>query len=66
MKLLNTLVVLVSIFSMAACTDNSDSKANGDHVWKDQTDSINKAREVEALMKKTVAEQRKSIEEQTK
>ncbi len=65
MKSLNTLVILASIFFMAACTDNNDSNVSGDHVWKDQTDSIDKAREVEALMEKATAEQSKSIEEQT-
>jgi PBP1b-binding outer membrane lipoprotein LpoB len=64
MKTLNALLLLVPILFIAACSDNSDGKASGNHVWKEQTETIDKAREVEALMLKTAEDQAKTIEEQ--
>ncbi len=64
MKSLNALIILISIPFMAACSDSSENKASGDHVWKEQTKTIDKAREVEAVMKKAAEDQAKSIEEQ--
>jgi hypothetical protein len=64
MKSLNALIVLFSIFFMAACSDNSENKTSGEHVWKEQTETIDKAKEVEAKMLKAAEDRAKSIEEQ--
>ena len=64
MKSLNALIILISILFTAACSDSSENKASGDHVWKEQTETIEKAKGVEALMKKTAEDRAKSIEEQ--
>lgn len=63
MKILNALILLVPVLFMAACSDNSENKASDDHVWKEQTETINKAKEVEAMMKKAAEDRAKSIEE---
>ena len=64
MKSLKLLLVLVSTLFIAACSDESDSKASSDHVWKEQTDTIDRAKEVEAMMLKSAEDRSKSIEEQ--
>ena len=65
MKSLKVLVVLVSTLFIAACSDESREKASSDHVWKEQTDTIDKAKDVEAMMLKSVEDRSQSMEEQT-
>ncbi len=55
--ILSTVILLVS-----ACSD--DDRESGDHVWKEQTQVLDKAKEVEGLLKDVSDEQRKIIEEQ--
>lgn len=64
MKSLKVLVLLVSTLFIAACSDENDNKASKDHVWKEQTDTIDKAKEVEAMMLKSAEDRSKSIDEQ--
>ncbi len=58
------LTVIILAFFLFGCSDNTDSKADADHVWKEQTDTIDKAKEVEAMMLKSAEDRAKSIEEQ--
>lgn len=59
------LIFLISIIPLlASCSDSSDNKASGDHVWKEQTDTIDKAKEVEAAIQKSFDLQKEAIEEQ--
>ena len=59
------LIFLISIIPfLASCTDSSDSKTSGDHVWKEQTDTIDKAKEAEAAIQKSFDLQKEAIEEQ--
>ena len=58
------LIIIILAFFLFGCSDNTDSKADGDHVWKEQTDTIDKAKEVEAMMLKSAEDRAKSIEEQ--
>jgi len=57
---------LISIYCLfaIACSDgnsnNTDSKK--EHVWKEQTDTINKAKEVEGMMLDSAEATRKAIE----
>jgi len=55
--ILSTVILLVS-----ACSD--DDRESGDNVWKEQTQVLDKAKEVEGLLKDVSDEQRKIIEEQ--
>ncbi len=64
--MMNTIikVFLISIIIfLSACSE--DKEASGDHVWKEQTDTIDKAKQVEAMMKDAAEKQKKAIEEQT-
>ena len=65
MKTLNTLILLASVLFITACSENSDGKASDDHVWKEQTDTIDKAKEVEGLLQDAAEQQRKIIDEQS-
>ncbi|MEE8234233.1 MAG: hypothetical protein V3R41_06105 [Gammaproteobacteria bacterium] len=60
---LATALVLVS-----ACSDDeqgsSERKLSGDHIWKEQTETIDKAKEVEKLLQDVAEKQRQAIETQ--
>ncbi len=57
-------VFLISmIIFLSACSE--DKETSGDHVWKEQTDTIDKAKQVEAMIMDTAEKQRKIVEEQT-
>ena len=49
---------------LCACSSGGESES-GDHVWKEQTDMIDKAQGVEDLLGDADAQQRQRIEEQT-
>ena len=55
--ILSAVLLLVS-----ACSD--DDRESGDHVWKEQTQVLDKAKEVEGLLKDVTDQQRKMIDEQ--
>lgn len=47
------LIALMAIMAMAACESEPDEGATkNEHVWKDQTGAIDKARDVEAILKR--------------
>lgn len=50
---------------MAGCSDD-DAEAKKEHVWKEQTDAINKAKAVEGVLQDSADAERKKIEDQTK
>jgi hypothetical protein len=53
-----------AILLVSACSD--DDRESGDHVWKEQTQVLDKAKEVDGLLKDVEDQQRKIIDEQTK
>lgn len=60
-------IVIVSLVCLiTACSDSDKAqKVEQDHVWKEQTDMINKAKDVEQLLKDSSAIQQQSLDEQT-
>jgi len=42
-----SLLMLVISLGLVACSDDNVDKVEGDHVWKQQTDMIDKAKAVE-------------------
>ena len=41
------------LIMLSACSSESDdAKTSEEHVWKEQTDAIDKAREVESILKR--------------
>ncbi len=56
-------VFLISmIIFLTACSE--DKETSGEHVWTEQTDTINKAKQVEAMIMDSAEKQKKAIEEQ--
>ena len=54
-------------FCFTACSsegDSNDVESKKDHVWKEQTDTIDKAKEVEGVIMESVDSTRNMIEEQ--
>ena len=53
-----------TLLLVSACSD--DDRESGDHVWKEQTQVLDKAKEVDGLLEDVADQQRKIIDEQTK
>ena len=67
--MIKKIILLVGIlFLISACSDDEsatpEKKLNGDHVWKEQTQTIDRAKEVEGMLQDAADEQRKVIDEQ--
>jgi hypothetical protein len=60
--LLRSLALLLGLLLLSAC---SDDREPGDHVWKEQTDAIQRAEDVNQLIMETDAERRRIIDEQS-
>ena len=41
--------IIVSCLILFGCSDESSNSSQKDHVWKEQTDTIDKAKEVEGM-----------------
>jgi len=52
-----------ALLLVSACSD--DDRESGDHVWKEQTQVLDKAKEVDGLLEDVADQQRKIIDEQT-
>ena len=52
------------LMSLAACSSDTDTAAD-EHVWEDQVEALDKAKEVEDMLKKAAAEQLENIQSQT-
>ena len=68
--MIKTVIILAAaLISFSACSDDeqgsSENKVSGDHVWKEQTQTIDKAKEVEGLLQDAAERQRQAIEAQT-
>lgn len=61
MKIILAIVLLFGIIGLGGCS--GESGGEGEHVWKEQTDTMDRAREAEEIMKKKAEEQRKAIDE---
>ena len=56
------LLLLTTILFVVGCSDNKVEK----HVWKEKTDTIEKAKEVEQLILDTSQQQRQRMDEQSR
>lgn len=63
MKQLMLLPIL--LLTLVACSthDEEVEKLEGNHVWKEQTNTIKQAREVEALANSLLEDQKKKMDE---
>lgn len=60
--MIRTVSLLLMIGFVVACSDEQPQVE--EHVWQEQTDMIDKAKDVEQLLNDTADLQRKAIEEQ--
>jgi len=58
-----SLLLLMSIL-INGCSDDNNPQKN-DHVWKEQTQAIEKAKAVEGLLQDSAEEQRRQIQDQS-
>lgn len=56
-------ILLASVLLLAACSDDQQDKG---HVWQEQTDTIQKAEDVNKLIMDTHEKQREAIEQQSR
>ncbi|RKZ97905.1 MAG: hypothetical protein DRQ46_03630 [Gammaproteobacteria bacterium] len=57
-------IVLMMIF-VVACSDESQ-QVEGNHVWKEQTDMIDKAHDIESMINNAAQQKQQEIDEQTR
>ena len=62
--MLRVLLFLCVLF-LSACSSGSGESTGSDHVWKSQTDALQKARETEQLLADEVARKKRNIEQQS-
>lgn len=68
MKTLAGLVTVGALFLFSGCGDNQDrnskEQVRKDHVWKDQVEMLDKAKELEDMALDSAEKRRKQIEDQ--
>lgn len=64
MKTIYICIFIIIALCNGACSD--DNRDSGRHVWKEQTDALKQAEQVEDQILKQAELQRKSIEQQTR
>ncbi|MEX2525548.1 MAG: hypothetical protein WD750_11370 [Gammaproteobacteria bacterium] len=59
MKSLSVFALIALLGMGVGCTSESESE----HVWKEQTDTMDRARQAEEMMQKKAEEQQKAVDE---
>ena len=66
MKKKNTLILLILVSSMAsmlvACSEDKNQE-NGEHVWKQQTDTLKSAKDMAKKMQENLNQQQQKLDE---
>ena len=66
-RILKTSALVLSIVLIQACSDKTENtSATGEHVWKAQTESLDKAQQVDQILQDATAAHKQTIEEQTR
>lgn len=60
MKKIANAALFVFLGMLAACSGEGGD--DGEHVWKEQTDTMDRARQAEEMMQKKAQEQQKAID----
>lgn len=56
---------VVCLLAVSVSCSDEQHPVDGDHVWKDQTDMIDKAKQVEQLVNDSALQQKQDIEQST-
>lgn len=59
------IVPVFCLFFLISCSSEENDRKPGDHVWKDQVEAIDRARETEKILEEAHKRQKKILEEQT-
>lgn len=63
--MIKTICIIVLTLFISACDDSDTPKKIGkDHIWKEQTDMIDKAKTAEQLVNDGATQQKQAIEQQ--
>jgi len=63
--LMRYLYVVLMILFTTACSDEQQ-QVEGNHVWKEQTEMIDKARDIESLINDAAQQKQQEIDDQTR
>ena len=63
-KLLSITILVTLVIS--ACSDEGKNHEEQEHVWKDQTEALDKAKAVEGIIQDSARAQEQQIQEDTK
>lgn len=63
-KAMKTLMTLIFLLGLAGCSGEDETAGKGDHVWKEQTDTIKKAEQVEGMVMDAAKAQRDAVDNQ--
>ena len=65
-EIIKIMLLMFSCSFFIACSSEGDSntEAKNDHVWKEQTDTIDKAKEVEGMLMDSAKNMQDAIENQ--
>lgn len=58
--------VVALVISCLIISCSNDDKQKGQHVWKDQTETIKQAHDVSDLMNKATEQQQKTLDDQNR
>ena len=61
---MSRLLILLTVCSSLVMTGCGDGQPQREHVWKEQTDTIDKAKDTEQMIKDAAARQRQALESQ--
>lgn len=64
-QILLSLIVSLLLYGCSDDNSNDSKEVKVDHVWKEQTDTINKAREVEGMIMDSADATKQAIDKQT-
>ena len=56
-------IILVFSILLVACSEQTDTTTQNDHVWKEQTETIDKAKQVEGIIMDSAEQTRDMIEQ---
>jgi hypothetical protein len=65
LKLVSTCLAFLLIAGCSSGDDQGGGQAGGDHVWKEQVDTMDKARATEQAVMDAAAKQAEAVEQQS-
>ena len=63
MAMRNVVFLFISLFLFIGCSSETEESSNKGHVWKTQTDSLDKAKAVEDILQDDFSEKSREIED---